>query len=221
MEEKKVVLSLSGGMDSGTLLGYYKNLTDNILCVNFTYGSKHNPFEIECARKLAEYYNVKLIEFDLSDIFSHFKSNLLMSGGDIPEGHYEDKSMALTVVPGRNTIFASILYGIAESNNFNTVALGVHLGDRAVYPDTRIEYIESLKRTIELASDNKVTVEAPFITTNKIGILKVGKVLNVPYEYTRTCYKNQSESCGKCGSCQERLEAFQENNTIDPIKYSI
>ena len=215
-EQKKVVISLSGGMDSATLLGYYKNITDDIICVNFTYGSKHNPYEIECARKLAKHYNVELIEIDATPMFANMKSNLLMTGGEIPNGHYEDKSMALTVVPGRNTIFAATLCGIAESNNYNTIALGVHLGDRSVYSDCRPEYIDSLKRTIELASDNKVTVEAPFITTTKTGILKVGKILNVPYEMTRTCYKNQEKSCKTC--VHEYAMVLMADMTTRPLK---
>lgn len=219
MEPLKVVLSLSGGMDSGTLLGYYKNITDDIQCVNFTYGSKHNKYEQECAIKLAEHYGVKLTHIDASALFTNFKSNLLKTGGDIPDGHYTAEVMAKTVVPGRNTIFAATLCGFAESIEYNVVALGVHMGDHQIYFDCRPAYIASLRTTLELASDNKVTVDAPFISTDKAGILKIGKMLNVPYEITRTCYKDQESSCGTCGSCVERLEAFSTLGLLDPISY--
>jgi len=221
MKNKKVLVSLSGGMDSSTMVGHLiVNGGYSVSCVNFTYGSKHNQYEIESARNINSYYKLpKLIELDLSDIFKNIKSNLLLSGGEIPEGHYNDESMKLTVVPGRNTIFSSIMYGIAESLGFDYIALGVHKGDHFIYPDCREEYITSLRKTIELASDGKVSVLTPFINDDKYGILKVGQMIDVPYHLTRTCYKNQKFSCGVCGSCSERLEAFQKIGIIDPIVY--
>jgi len=219
---KTVLISLSGGMDSSTLVAWFIDNDFKVNCINFTYGSKHNKYEIESARKINSYYNLpKLLELDMSYIFENMRSNLLLSGGNIPEGHYNDESMKLTVVPGRNTIFASIMYGIAESREIGFISLGVHQGDHHIYPDCRTEYINSLRATIDFASDSKVGVLAPFISIDKSGILEIGKRLDVPYELTRTCYKDQLLSCGKCGSCMERLEAFKNINVIDPITYDI
>src|SRR5690349_17581172 len=94
------VVSLSGGMDSTALLGYVANFQnpESILTVGFTYGSKHNSYENKAAKKVAEYYHVAFRLIDLSGLFAHFKSNLLLSGGEIPEGHYEAESMKQTVV---------------------------------------------------------------------------------------------------------------------------
>jgi len=215
----KIVQALSGGLDSTTVLGYLLDQGHDVHCLNFTYGSKHNQYECASAKLVAEYYMVQYKLIDLSEAFKDFKSNLLKSGGEIPEGHYEDESMKLTVVPGRNTIFAAILMGYAESIDASGIALGVHLGDHAVYPDTRKEYIKALDSLVYLASDRKVEVITPFINTNKTGIVKEGLKLKVPYELTRTCYKDQPHSCKKCSSCFERLEAFNANNTFDPIIY--
>lgn len=216
---QKVVLSLSGGMDSSTLLAYLLDLGYDVECLNFTYGSKHNQYEIESAEKIAEFYNVSYKLINLTEAFSIFSSNLLKTGGDIPEGHYEEENMSKTVVPGRNSIFACILMGYAESINFGKIALGVHQGDHCIYPDTRQEYIKALDTMVYLASDKNVEVITPFIDINKTEICKIGLNLKVPFEITRTCYKDQKNSCGKCGACIERLESFELNESEDPITY--
>ena len=218
-EQPKVILSLSGGMDSATLLSHYINAGYDVLPVTFIYGSNHNIYERASARKLAKHYNLsgKHIEIDVNNVFKETKSNLL--GGVVPEGHYNDASMKQTVVPGRNLVFASILAGIAESKEYEAIALAVHSGDHHIYPDCRPEFINLLFKIINSQSEGKVFVFTPFLHQTKTNIISIGKLLNTPYFLTRTCYKNQSKSCGKCGSCSERLEAFKANGLIDPIEY--
>jgi len=214
-----IVMSLSGGMDSTTMLGYYLDKGDKVLCVHFQYGSKHNEYELKAVKEVTEYYSVPLKIINMHEAFSNMTSNLMLSGGEIPEGHYEDITMKKTVIPGRNTIFASVLMGIAESIGADTIALGLHQGDHAIYPDCRKEYTKALDALVYLASDRKIEVEAPFLSTDKTGICTVGLKIDVPYQLTRTCYKDQPISCGKCGACQERLIAFELNKRIDPISY--
>lgn len=215
----KSVVSLSGGLDSATLLAYSLKNFGPTLAVGFTYGSKHNPFEQECAKKLANHYGVEFLMIDLASVGASLKSNLLSSGGDIPEGHYQAENMKLTVVPGRNMIFASILAGIAVSRGANIIALGIHAGDHAIYPDCRPGFFAKMRETIHEAMENQVDFEAPFILWNKSTILSWGLSEGVPYNITRTCYKDQPLACGKCGACQERLEAFKICGEIDPIPY--
>jgi 7-cyano-7-deazaguanine synthase len=214
-----IVLSLSGGLDSTTLLAYLMDGGYSPHPVFFKYLSKHNKYELEAARKIAEYYNLPLTEIDVSDIFSKFTSNLLQSGGDIPEGHYEDKSMELTVVPSRNIIFLSVLSGYAWSMGDPTIAIGIHSGDHAIYPDCRPEFRQAMHLAISFGTGGRVGIVAPFETLNKTEILKWGLQNGVPYQLTRTCYKDQIKSCGKCGSCNERLEAFSSQGRKDPIEY--
>jgi 7-cyano-7-deazaguanine synthase len=220
----KILISLSGGMDSATLLGHLlDDIQDEVKAVSFIYGSKHNRFEMEAADQIAKFYNIDHYFLDLTAIFNEIKSNLMLGQGEIPEGHYNDSTMSKTVVPGRNHIFASILAGIAESIGFNRVALGVHAGDHAIYPDCRKNFIECLNRSILLQSENKVSVIAPFIDMTKADILDIGHQCRtpVPYHLTRTCYKFQSKACGKCGSCVERLEAWEKIGKKDPVEYEI
>jgi len=221
---KKVVLALSGGMDSSTLAGFYLNKGYEVHPIAFSYGSKHGQYEQESAFNVAADLGteeIKLVELDF--IGKLFTSNLLKSGGDIPEGHYEDESMSKTVVPGRNTIFISILMGYAESIGANIIAAGVHAGDHHIYPDCREDFINAMALTVAEATEGAIRLEAPFIDYDKYDILKIGYGFKVippmKYELTRTCYKDQPLSCGKCGSCVERLEAFAKLGKPDPIEY--
>lgn len=220
------IVSLSGGMDSATVyaMAIQKHGPANVQPVFFLYGSKHNEWERFAAHSLVNHYRTKhkgitrpLRIIDLTPIFSQFNSNLLESGGPIPEGHYEQKNMEQTVVPSRNIIFISYLSGLAWTLGFSTIWLGVHNGDHAVYADCRAEFIDPMTAAIEEGTDGRIMMQSPFLFTNKKGILAWGLRNEVPYELTRTCYKNQPVACGKCGSCQERLEAFIANSHRDPI----
>jgi 7-cyano-7-deazaguanine synthase len=219
---QNVVMGLSGGMDSATVLGYYYNKEYQIYPLFFNYGSKHNKYEFESAKKLAEYFETKPLKIvELDFISKIFKSNLLENQGEIPEGHYNDSNMSLTVVPGRNSIFITIMAGYAESVGADTVAVGTHMGDHYIYLDCRPIFISAMNTAIQASTGEKVHIETPIQHLDKTGILKIGNSFTkpVPYELTRTCYKNQEFSCGKCGSCRERLEAFENIGRKDPIQY--
>ena len=225
---KSILISLSGGMDSTTLIAWaLDNFYTNINVISFIYGSKHNSYENESVLKIVEYYRnigvlIKVDFIDISKVFTGISSSLLKTGGEIPEGHYAQDSMKSTVVPSRNLIMASILAARAESNKIETIALGIHSGDHHIYPDCRPEFIASLKETIHHSSDGVVKVISPFLHLDKAKILNIGYssgIYSTPYHLTRTCYKDSLISCGKCGSCIERLEAFKIIGKPDPISY--
>ena len=217
----KALVSLSGGMDSTTVLAEAIDTYGavEVGAVGFTYGSKHNFYENAAARKIAWNYGVPFELLDLSTVMKGFKSNLMKSGGDIPEGHYESESMSQTVVPGRNIIFISILSGLAWSNEYEEIWLGLHAGDHAIYEDCRPAFFHSMNAAVVNGTGERVSLRAPFLHGNKQTIIRRGLKLDVPYHLTRTCYKDQEVACGKCGSCQERLEAFDANVIDDPIEY--
>lgn len=218
---RKAIVSFSGGMDSTTVLSEAIDEygPSNVLAVSFGYGSKHNKYENEAARKIARHYGIELTELDFSNLTQQFESNLLRSGGDIPEGHYEAKSMSQTVVPGRNLIFISILSGLAWSKGCDEIWLGLHQGDHAIYEDCRPAFFYSMNAAVVNGTGERVCLKAPFLYGNKTSIILRGCELETPYELTRTCYKDQEIACGKCGSCQERLEAFSNCGFEDPIEY--
>ena len=216
---RKCIVCLSGGMDSGTLLSYCIEHYGEVEAVGFIYGSKHNPYEQEAAKKLCIYYNIQFTQIDLSNISKYLNSNLLTSGEEIPEGYYESDNMKLTVVPGRNIIFISILAGIAQSRKAQMVAIGIHGGDHAIYPDCRPSFFQAMQKAIVEGTGDEVALLAPFLMENKTSILGWGIEHKVPYGLTRTCYKAQPLACGKCGACQERIEAFANHGIMDPILY--
>ena len=223
---KRSIISLSGGMDSATVLAIASSTVQRqaseCLAVSFRYGSKHNPYELEAAIRLAAWYRVEHRIIDLVPVMNSLDSNLMSYGGPIPEGHYEAESMKLTVVPGRNLIFASILAAIAQSEGQDqaSVWLGVHAGDHAIYPDCRPEFISALQAVIDASvGSTAILVITPFLMDTKKEILHEGIKMGVPYHLTRTCYKDQPVACGKCGSCQERLAGFAALGRDDPIEY--
>lgn len=216
----KTVIALSGGLDSTCLLAKCLDYKDHLICVGFNYGSKHNQYENQAASKICwDHYKIPFHLMDLTPLFKDFRSSLLKTGDGIPEGHYQEGSMKSTVVPCRNMIFASILAGLAESHDCETIQIAVHAGDHHIYPDCRPGFIDSMRSAILVATDNKVLLKTPFLYLTKTEVLSEGLQVGAPLQFTRTCYKDQVVACGKCGSCIERLEAFKENGVADPLSY--
>jgi len=220
---EKVVLILSGGMDSATLLG--KLLAEEnkeIYCLTFNYGQRHKK-EIDCAVRLLEHYRatqkgkILLKEHEIITIPT-FGGNALTDDIEVPEGHYASENMKQTVVPNRNMIMLSIAAGYAESINAEKVYYGAHGGDHFIYWDCRPSFLEDMNMILE-NNDKTVQIVAPFMYLDKGDIASIGCCIGVPYEYTWTCYKGGELACGKCGSCVERLEAFIKAAEEDPIEY--
>ena len=215
----KVLVSLSGGMDSATVLARAIHHGLSVETVSFSYGSKHGKYELESAKRIAVSYKVPHCILDISQALAGLKSNLLLSGGEIPEGHYEEQSMSLTVVPGRNLIFISILAGLAWSKGCGAIWFGAHAGDHAIYEDCRPAFLDAMNAAVIAGTGHRVSLVTPFLYDDKVSILRFGLGVDVPYILTRTCYKDQEIACGKCGSCQERLAAFLANEVEDPLRY--
>jgi len=211
---KDIVILYSGGMDSSVALYEY---ADRIrVALSFNYGSKHNKKEIEYAAANCKALGIehRVIELDLNKM--GFVSDLLQSGGTIPDGHYEDETMKSTVVPFRNGIMLSIAAGIAESMGCNRILISNHAGDHAIYPDCRPEFIQNMSDAICFGTYNKAEILAPFTQISKRDIALIGKKLNVPFEKTYSCYNGQDLHCGTCGTCVERKEALAG---FDPTLY--
>lgn len=208
---EKALILLSGGMDSATALAAaIKDGYEEVKTISFNYGSKHNNREFEYAEKLANHYKVSNTRIDITFINDVFKSDLLLSGGEIPEGHYAHESMIRTVVPFRNGIMLAIAAGFAESNGLTHIVLSNHTGDHAIYPDCRRQFTDAMGMAIAQGTYNGIELVNPFGCLNKTEIAKMGSQLEVPYELTWSCYKGGEIHCGKCGTCVERKEAFRD-----------
>jgi len=237
---KNVVVSLSGGMDSSTLLLRCLSEYDNVTALSFDYGQKHRV-ELERAQSLVDYLNengqnVTYQVIKLDGLVNLLNSNLVEGGEDVPEGHYEEDNMKATVVPNRNKIFASITQAVALSaanaNGLDTdIALGIHAGDHAIYPDCRQEFRDADDAAFRIGNweAEKVGYFTPYLDTDKLGILKDGQQLvkelgiefNEVYKRTNTSYKPypSGNSDYKSASSVERIEAFIDLGVDDPVQY--
>ena len=214
----KVVVIFSGGMDSFTVL--HRALKDGkeVYALTFDYGQKHVK-EIACASKVCQQLNVAHKVIDISAINQLLAGSSLTDDIDIPEGHYEAESMKSTVVPNRNMILLSLAVGYAVSVKASQVYYGAHSGDHAIYPDCRPEFVMKMNDVCKIANYEAVEIFSPYLTNNKSDILTDGLNMGLSYDDTWTCYNGREKACGKCGACQERLEAFADNNVTDPLTY--
>ena len=245
---KHCVVSLSGGMDSSTLLLRALREYDTVTGISFDYGQKHRV-ELERAQQLVDYLNENCKESDcyggckinyrqikLDGLADLLDSALVEGGDDVPEGHYENDNMKETVVPNRNKIFASITQAVALSIANKTgetcdIALGIHAGDHAVYPDCRQEFRDADDKAFREGNweADRVGYFTPYLLGDKFDILIDGKYLckelgidfDEVYKRTNTSYKPypNGNSDYKSASSVERIEAFIKLDRNDPVQY--
>ena len=206
-------------MDSVSALYDAMRSHEVVGCLSFDYGAKHNHKEIPFAIWHSEKNNIKHHTVSLGFVDELFKSDLLKSGGDIPEGHYEEDNMKSTVVPFRNGIMLSIAAGFAESEEAEGLVIAAHSGDHAIYPDCREDFMKSMGDAIRSGTYVGIELLRPFISMRKEDIAKRGDDLGVDFSKTWSCYKGGEIHCGKCGTCVERREAFMIAGLADPTEY--
>ena len=219
MSKKHVVVSLSGGMDSSTLLLRCLKEYDSVTAISFDYGQKHRV-ELERAQALVDYINdevkssiqihgdsftgIKYRQIKLDGLVDLLDSALVTGGEEVPEGHYAEDNMKATVVPNRNKIFASITQAVALSVAQRTgetcdIAMGIHAGDHAVYPDCRQEFRDADDAAFRIGNweAERVGYFTPYLEGDKFTILQDGEVLckelgldfDEVYKRTNTSYK--------------------------------
>lgn len=218
MKKEKVVIIFSGGMDSTTLIYEIKHKGYDIYALGFDYGQRHKK-ELIYARRTCEKLNIPFKIINLRVLNELAPSALTRKNWEIPKGHYEDEVMKQTVVPNRNMVLLSLATSFAIGIKAKKLFYGAHAGDHAIYPDCRFEFVEAMKKSIELCDWKKVKLESPYILFHKEDILKRGFKLGVDYKSTWSCYLGNENACGKCGACVERLEAFKKLGKEDMIKY--
>jgi len=218
--KKDVVCIYSGGMDSFTLVNEAQHEGVLHSCLSFDYGQRHVK-ELQYAARWCESYGVPHHVIDLRSLTPHLLGSSLTDNVPMPEGHYAEDNMKLTVVPSRNTIMLAVASAYAVSHKLAAVRYGAHAGDHTIYPDCREEYVSAMNTVTLLANWHRVRIEAPYLEMTKVGILERGFELGLDYAQSWTCYKGGELACGKCGSCQERLEAFAHWNEKDPLEYAV
>ena len=228
MSKKALVLS-SGGVDSTTCLSLAINKfgSENVTSVSFFYGQKHDK-ELKCARELANYYHIKHYELDLSSIMQYSNCSLLTnSTQEIKHQSYAEQiaengeGRVSTYVPFRNGLMLSAAAALADSiyeNEECDIYIGAHADDAAgnAYADCSTEFVDAMAKAINIGTYEKIKIVAPFVDSNKAGVVKKGLELKTPYELTWSCYEGKDTPCGKCGTCIDRAAAFAANNVEDP-----
>lgn len=226
---KKALVLSSGGVDSTTCVGIAVNEvgSENVSTVSVFYGQKHNK-ELECAEKVAEFYNVKHYVLDLSNVLQYSNCSLMKnSTEEIPMMSYADQikkngeGKVSTYVPFRNGLMLSAVAALAQSiypNDDVDIYLGAHADDAAgrAYADCSEEFTSAMNTAIVIGTYGKVRVVAPLVNLNKAGVVKLGLSIDVPYKYTWSCYSGGDKPCGHCGTCIDRAKAFEENGISDP-----
>lgn len=248
--KQQAVLSLSGGMDSSTLLLHLLANNYEVTALSFDYGQKHR-MELDRAKSLIEYINsdcttpfVRHQVIKLDGLSQLLNSSLVEGGSDVPEGHYEQENMKATVVPNRNKIFSSIVQAVALSIADRTgmesfIAMGIHAGDHAIYPDCRQEFRDADFEAFRIGNwgSEKVGFYTPYLQSNKFDILEDGLKcceqlrldFDEVYKRTNTSYKPimfktpvgpRWFSDYKSAASVERIEAFIKLGRPDPVAYA-
>lgn len=223
----KVLVLSSGGVDSTTCLGMAVKEygRENVVALSIYYGQRHDK-EIKAADNVAKYYNVEHIKLDLSKMFEYSDCSLLShSEKDIPKESYAEQIMKTegtpvsTYVPFRNGLFIASAASIALSKGCSKIMYGAHADDSAgnAYPDCSKAFNDAMNTAVYEGSGKQLSIEAPFVGMNKAGVVKLGLEIGVPYELTWSCYEGNDEPCGKCGTCIDRIAAFEANDVKDPI----
>ncbi|MDE6789431.1 MAG: 7-cyano-7-deazaguanine synthase QueC [Ruminococcus sp.] len=223
----KALVLFSGGVDSTTCLALAvkKYGAENVTALSIYYGQKHDR-EIKSAENIAEYYKVPLKTLDLTKIFADSDCSLLVqSDKNIPQESYAeqlektDGKPVSTYVPFRNGLFLSSAASIALSDECSVIYYGAHSDDSAgnAYPDCSDAFNNAINQAIYIGSGNQLEIVAPFVNSTKKDVVKTGLELDVPYEMTWSCYEGNDKPCGVCGTCRDRIKAFELNGVTDPL----
>jgi 7-cyano-7-deazaguanine synthase len=216
----KTIVVCSGGLDSVTLAHKVAQEQSLLGLISFDYGQRHKK-ELAFAKACADRLGVEHIMLDISAIGARLSGSALTDNVNVPDGHYAEQTMKITVVPNRNAIMLAIAYGIASAKGADAVAAAVHGGDHFIYPDCRPPFINAFETMQNFALDgvSQIKLYTPFLTKTKADIAAEGARLNVPFDQTWSCYKGGEIHCGRCGTCVERQEAFHLAGVQDPTPY--
>lgn len=220
----KAVVLLSGGLDSTVCMAVAREKGFEVWPISFDYNQRHNR-ELDCARRVAEYFGVKrhlIIKTNMNEIGG---SALTDKAINVPEGDVERSDIPSTYVPARNLIFLSYALGYAEVTGADRIFIGVNALDYSGYPDCRPEFINLFQQLADYSTKaaiqdgRRIIVETPLLNLAKKDIVLLGTRLKAPLHLTTSCYAGGEEACGKCDSCLLRLKGFAEAGVTDPIKY--
>lgn len=214
-QNKKVLVSCSGGLDSTTVAYMLKNQGYDVTLIHFTYGCLAEQKEIDRVYRIADDGDFDLKILDMP-------RNVMT--GTLTNGNYHKSEIggaeyAFDWISARNLLMLSIMTAYAETNNFGYIAFGGNLEESGAYPDNEQEFGRRFNAILPYAVQNGIKIELlqPVATYMKHEIVKIGLALNVPYELTWSCYGSGDKHCNNCGPCFMRKMAFERNGRKDPV----
>lgn len=216
----RTIVICSGGLDSVSL-AHIVAARDELSClISFDYGQRHRK-ELDYAAACGSRLGVPHRVIDMRGIGAALSGSALTDDIDVPDGHYAEDMMKVTVVPNRNAIMLTVAYGIAAARGDRAVASAVHGGDHFIYPDCRPAFTEAFDHMQRAALDGyaEVALLTPFVHRSKADIVIEGARVGTPFAETWSCYKGGARHCGRCGTCVERREAFHLAGIADPTDY--
>ena len=217
----KTIVICSGGLDSVSLAHKVAAENELIGLVSFDYGQRHRK-EVEFAEAAASRLSVPFDLIDIRQVGQFLSGSALTDDVSVPDGHYAEETMKVTVVPNRNAIMLTIAFGVAAAKQADAVAAAVHGGDHFIYPDCRPAFVNAFQAMQDKALDGYADVKlyTPFVHIPKSAIVTEGARHNTPFVETWSCYKGGAVHCGRCGTCVERREAFALAGIDDPTVYA-
>jgi len=221
-EQKRAVVLVSGGMDSATAAVEAQNQGYELYFLHTSYGQETESKELECATALAEYLDVaNFLHIETSHLARIGASSLTDDSIEIEEADLDSDEIPSSYVPFRNANLLSMAVSYAEANECDALFIGAHSEDYSGYPDCRPEFFDAFQQVIDVGTKPETNIEliAPFVDWSKTEIAERGIELDVPYEITWSCYRDEAPACGTCDACAFRLKAFQELGDRDPIDY--
>jgi 7-cyano-7-deazaguanine synthase len=223
MSEKGAVILASGGMDSATAAAVAQDAGYELYMLHTSYGQQTETKEYECAKAQVEAFGAADFLHLTTDHLSKIgASSLTDDEMDIEEADLESDEIPSSYVPFRNANLLSMATSYAEANDCEAVFIGAHSEDFSGYPDCRPEFFEVFQQVVDVGTkpETEISIEAPFVEGSKTDIAERGLELNVPYEHTWSCYRDEAPACGTCDACAFRLQAFQNLGERDPIEYA-
>ncbi len=216
----KIVVILSGGLDSTTLLYHLQDAGHEVKALSVDYGQRHSR-ELTAATAIARTAKVDHRIVDISGLSEILGENALTDRSiGVPHGEYQPSTIAVTTVPNRNMIMLSIAAGWAIALKYDSVAFGAHGGEYTPYPDCQPQFAAAMNCAMHVCDNNPIEVLAPFVRWDKSGIVQRGLELQVPFELTWSCYEGGELHCGQCSTCLDRRKAFATCGIDDLVEYA-
>ncbi len=219
----KAVILLSGGMDSLVTAAIAARECEQLYFLHVNYGQRTEKKELECFQHLVKHYQPAGTLITTIDYLSQIGGSSLTDRSIQVSDYSNSAKMPSSYVPFRNAHFLAIAVSWAEVISANHIYIGAVEEDSSGYPDCRQEFYDAYQKAINLGTGDttKIEIMTPVISLNKAEIIKKGRELNAPFQYSWSCYRDNEIACGTCDSCVLRLRAFKKAGLTDPLPYAV